>query len=666
MSVNKLGMMVFSGFLISAMSPAAPAQSTKQESTQKQTTTEKSGTSQNTGKTSKSETNKSDTSSTPQHSTEAQSTQTRSQNKNATDQTKSQTDKSQAADRSQTTDKNAESSANKNTQSATEKAAKPRSAKSKSSSSNASKEKTRQIQAALQKEGFNPGPIDGIMGVMTMTALRNYQSHNHLEVTGTLTPETETALNIPESGPATAGVNRGQQGEYQSGQSQQRNQGQTPSSLGRSSDAGRQTPDQNQSNQSNQSKDYSNQPNQSQNAPQHGTAPEALGRSADNAVSDLGDVRQVQQALKDLMYAPGEANGMMTSQTQQAIREFQWLNNLPVTGTLDDQTKSAIMSQAQGGTNQNNSFDSLREKPSTDTEQQRQKPSTSSPDSSIEQKDNTSDKNKDSSDVHNGPSESARSSSTSFTAQQDAERSSTRSSSEAKSVQDRDKDRDQDRKKEAKNDSGKMDKDAHNRVIKAAEVLQDLAGTPDKKVPNELLERAEAIAVIPDMIKGAFGIGGRYGKGVVAQRADNGRWSSPSFIQVGGGSFGAQLGVSSTDLVLVFTDRKALGLLEGGKDLKLGVDAGVAAGPVGRSAEAGVNAKLDTAIYAYSRSKGLFAGIALDGAVLSIDKDMNEKVYGASMDAEKILSGSVAGNATVNPFMDALDKVVPKKRLSQK
>src|SRR5262249_38341462 len=166
--------------------------------------------------------------------------------------------------------------------------------------------------------------------------------------------------------------------------------------------------------------------------------------------------------------------------------------------------------------------------------------------------------------------------------------------------------------------------------------------------------------------KGAFGIGGRFGKGVVAQRAENGRWSSPSFLEIGGGSFGAQIGVTSTDLVLVFTDRKALDQLEGGKDLKLGVDAGVAAGPVGRSAEAGVNVKLDTAVYAYSRSKGPFAGIALDGAVLSIDKDMNEKVYGSSVDARSVLNGSVASNATVRPFMEALDKVVPKKRLSQK
>jgi len=204
-------------------------------------------------------------------------------------------------------------------------------------------------------------------------------------------------------------------------------------------------------------------------------------------------------------------------------------------------------------------------------------------------------------------------------------------------------------------------KDASERIAKAIEVLQDLTAAPDKKVPHELLERAEAIAVIPNMIKGAFGVGGNYGKGMVSQRLPNGNWSQPVYLQIGGGSFGAQLGVSSTDLVLVFTDRKALDLLEGGKDLKLGADAGVVAGPIGRTAEAGVNANLKSAIYAYSRSKGLFAGVALDGALLSIDKDMNEKMYGPSVSAESILKGTAAANSTAQPFVTALEKYVPPK-----
>lgn len=546
MSLNKLGIMVFSGLMALAMAPVAPAQSAGQYPAQKQT----------------------------QDSTD-------------------QTAKSRTSNKSE------------------EKSSQP------ASKQRSSKQDVRQIQTALKSQGFDPGPVDGVMGVMTMTALRNYQSHNQLEVTGTINSETQSAL---MSG-AAAGQ-RSQPGL---------NQGQTPSSLGRSTDFGAApTPDQNQVDQ-NQPKDSIH--NQSSVTERNQEAvPEGLARSTDT-VSDLGDVRQVQQALRDLEYAPGEQNGMMSEQTRQAIREFQWLNSLPVTGNLDEQTRSEIMSQGQGG-----AHDSLNK--SNDSNRGLQKPDASINDQQLQKPEALPTEESEQKDIHhpNGPA---------------AEQSSTQ--------------RDRDTKaNSSSSESLKPNKDAAERVSKSAAVLHDLTGTADKKVPNELLERAEAIAVIPNVIKGAFGIGGRYGKGVVAQRSDSGRWSAPSFIEIGGGSFGAQIGVTSTDLVLVFTDRKALSLLDGGKDLKLGVDAGVAAGPVGRSAEAGVNLNLDTAIYAYSRSKGLFAGIALDGAVLSIDKDMNEKVYGASRDAEQILSGSVSANTTVRPFLDALDPAVPKKRMSQR
>src|SRR5215510_14759928 len=224
----------------------------------------------------------------------------------------------------------------------------------------------------------------------------------------------------------------------------------------------------------------------------------------------------------------------------------------------------------------------------------------------------------------------------------------------------------QDTKKQGAYSDKKSNGESAERISKAVEVLQDLTAAKDKRIPNDLLERAEAIAVVPNMVKGAFGIGGRYGKGVISQRLPDGRWSPPSFLEIGGGSFGAQLGVSSTDLVLVFTDRKALSLLEGGKDLKIGVDASAVAGPIGRSAEAGTNIKLESAIYSYSRSKGLFAGVSLDGAVLNIDKDKNAEVYGASANARDILNGKIAANATVQPFVNALDKASPKKRISQK
>jgi len=338
---------------------------------------------------------------------------------------------------------------------------------------------------------------------------------------------------------------------------------------------------------------------------------------------------------------------MMSSQTQQAIREFQYLNNLPVTGNVDAQTKIAIDTQWNSGiqnaqvSQQPFSSDFGREKPGMTTQQNQTQTSTSTSTSSSSQKDKTYGTTTDRDRSH-------------------SDSDTTKSSAKA-DVRDKDKD-----KYAKEHSSGKSEKDASERISKAAAVLQDLTAASDKKLPNELLERSEAIAVIPNMIKGALGIGGRFGKGVISQRDASGRWSAPAFIEIGGGSFGAQIGVSSTDLVLVFTDRKGLNMLEGGKDLKLGVDAGIVAGPIGRSAEAGVNAKLESAIYAYSRSKGLFAGVALDGAVLNMDKSMNEKVYGASVDAKQILDGQVAANTTVRPFVDALDKSVPKKHLTQK
>jgi lipid-binding SYLF domain-containing protein len=168
------------------------------------------------------------------------------------------------------------------------------------------------------------------------------------------------------------------------------------------------------------------------------------------------------------------------------------------------------------------------------------------------------------------------------------------------------------------------------------------------------------------MVKGAFGIGGRYGKGLVSQRMANGSWSTPSFIEVGGGSFGLQLGVESTDLVLVFTNSSAIDSLLKGK-VKLGADAGVAAGPVGRKAEIGTDVLLKSPIFAYSRSKGLFAGISLDGTVVSVDNSANTKVYGKKVDArEGLLTGKIQPNAVVSPFVDALEKYSPAAKQSQK
>jgi lipid-binding SYLF domain-containing protein len=198
-----------------------------------------------------------------------------------------------------------------------------------------------------------------------------------------------------------------------------------------------------------------------------------------------------------------------------------------------------------------------------------------------------------------------------------------------------------------------------DRAMEAANVLNEIMGIPENSIPEELMARAHGIAVIPHVVKGAFGIGGQWGKGLMSQRSEDGRWSPPAFIEIGGGSFGLQIGVQASDIVLVFTDESGIkGLLKG--KVKLGADASATAGPVGRKAEVGTDILLRSGVFAYSRSKGLFAGISLDGSVVSIDDDANRKVYGKEVTGEQILlSKEVRSNATVDPFMNTLAKVSP-------
>ncbi|HMB71345.1 MAG TPA: lipid-binding SYLF domain-containing protein, partial [bacterium] len=141
---------------------------------------------------------------------------------------------------------------------------------------------------------------------------------------------------------------------------------------------------------------------------------------------------------------------------------------------------------------------------------------------------------------------------------------------------------------------------------------------------------------------------------------DDGSWSSPAYVSLGGASYGFQIGVEATDLVLIFTDKSGLDALLDDK-LKLGAEAGVTAGPLGRKAEVGTNVTLDSAIYAYSRSTGLFAGVALDGAVMTLDDDANERVYGSKISHQALLRGSVEPGAVTKPFLSALQKYVPAR-----
>jgi lipid-binding SYLF domain-containing protein len=198
------------------------------------------------------------------------------------------------------------------------------------------------------------------------------------------------------------------------------------------------------------------------------------------------------------------------------------------------------------------------------------------------------------------------------------------------------------------------------RAQNAAEVLRDTVGISEKGIPQELLSGARGIAVFPRVIKGAFIVGGRYGKGLVSQRMPDGRWSTPAFVEIGGGSVGFQIGGAATDLVLVFKNDEGIRSLLKGK-LTLGADVSVAAGPVGRSAEAGTDVRFDSAIYSYSRSKGLFAGVALNGAAITMDDSANRKVYGKSVSGEDILlERQVKMTSTVKPFVDALEKYAPR------
>jgi lipid-binding SYLF domain-containing protein len=198
--------------------------------------------------------------------------------------------------------------------------------------------------------------------------------------------------------------------------------------------------------------------------------------------------------------------------------------------------------------------------------------------------------------------------------------------------------------------------DERERAQNAANALTDIMQVPEKGIPTDLMSRAHAIAVIPHMVKGAFIVGGQYGKGLVTSRLPNGRWSAPAFITIGGGSFGLQLGGEATDLVLVFTNREGFeGLLKG--KVKLGADAGVAAGPVGRDAQASTDVLLKSPVLAYSRSKGVFAGISLQGAVVNIDEAANWRVYGKDMTAEDILvNGKARVNDIVAPFLHAVER----------
>ena len=179
-----------------------------------------------------------------------------------------------------------------------------------------------------------------------------------------------------------------------------------------------------------------------------------------------------------------------------------------------------------------------------------------------------------------------------------------------------------------------------SRMRASARVFREIMRAPDKAIPRELLESAKCIAIIPGEKKAAFIFGASYGKGLATCRTANG-WSAPLFLAVGGGSWGLQVGGSSTDIVMIFKSEHGMRSLLSDK-FKIGADATAAAGPVGRQTAADTDLKMNAEILTYSRSKGVFAGISLDGAVVRADRTGDQAMYGADVERKQILDGAIA------------------------
>jgi lipid-binding SYLF domain-containing protein len=193
------------------------------------------------------------------------------------------------------------------------------------------------------------------------------------------------------------------------------------------------------------------------------------------------------------------------------------------------------------------------------------------------------------------------------------------------------------------------------RVADATDVIDQLLRIPEQTIPPTLLSRAYAIAVVPNVVKVGFGIGARRGKGILVVRRDDNSWSNPAFVTLTGGSFGWQIGAQSTDIVLVFKTRKGVENIANGK-LTLGADAAIAAGPVGRQGAVATDATFRSEVFSYSRSRGLFAGVSLEGAGVTMDRKSNAAFYGsASITPEQIFESSPnAAPDIANNFVQVL------------
>lgn len=195
---------------------------------------------------------------------------------------------------------------------------------------------------------------------------------------------------------------------------------------------------------------------------------------------------------------------------------------------------------------------------------------------------------------------------------------------------------------------------AVDRVKAAATVLDEIQGTSDQGIPEEVLGSAECVAVVPSMLKGGFIVGARYGRGVASCRTPKG-WSAPAFFTVTGGSFGLQIGGQAVDLVMLIMNKDGMHNLLNSQ-FKLGADASVAAGPVGRHAAADTDWKMRAQILSYSRARGAFAGLELSGAVVKQDKDSTREFYGRMVPVKSALEGVTPAPDTAYPFLNTLSK----------
>ena len=195
---------------------------------------------------------------------------------------------------------------------------------------------------------------------------------------------------------------------------------------------------------------------------------------------------------------------------------------------------------------------------------------------------------------------------------------------------------------------------AASRVEAAGTVLEEIENAPDQRIPEEILGSADCVAVVPSLLNGGFVFGGRYGKGVASCRTAKG-WSAPAFFMIGGGSFGLQIGGQATDVVMLIMNKNGMDNLLSSK-FKLGGDASAAAGPVGRHAAADTDWKMRAQVLTYSRSRGLFAGLELNGAVIKQDKDSTREFYGRMVPFKTSLKGEIEAPKSAYPFLNTLAK----------